>query len=45
MAGLRLQTHDLAAGVGEARNPWDHTELAEFARLIACGTSRKADIT
>jgi len=39
--GLRLKARDLAAGAGEAQNRRDRTELPGFARLIACGASKK----
>ena len=44
ITGLRLQTHDLAAGAGEAQNPCDHTELPGLVMLIACGASKEVDI-
>jgi hypothetical protein len=31
--------------LAKPRIRWDHTGLAEFARLIACGASKKADTT
>jgi len=37
--------HDLAAGAGEAQKLWDRTKLSRLAMSIACGASKKVDIT